>query len=86
MIHLQWETTVSPDEDAASPAGDAVSPTGDLLASPNFWMCDTTLKSGVFTGGRYCSYTNTGQRYRYITGPFPRHHLRSRSTADYFCL
>jgi hypothetical protein len=34
MIHLQWETT-------ASPEGDAVSPTGDLLASPNFGICDT---------------------------------------------
>jgi hypothetical protein len=42
MIHLQWETTTSPERDAASPAGDAVSPEGDLLASPNFGMCDTT--------------------------------------------
>jgi len=42
MIHLQWETTASPEGDAASPAGDAVSPTGDLLASPNFGICDTT--------------------------------------------
>jgi hypothetical protein len=42
MIHLQWETTASPEGNAASPAGDAVSPAGDLLASPNFWICDTT--------------------------------------------
>jgi len=42
MIHLQWETTASPEADAASPAGDAVSPTGDLLASPNFGICHTT--------------------------------------------
>ncbi len=42
MIHLQWETTASPERDAASPAGDAVSPEGDLLASPNFGICDTT--------------------------------------------
>jgi hypothetical protein len=39
MIHLQWETTASPERDAA---GDAVSPEGDLLASPNFGICDTT--------------------------------------------
>jgi len=44
MIHLQSETTISPERDAASPAGDAVSPTGDLLAPPNFGICDTTLK------------------------------------------
>jgi hypothetical protein len=43
MIHLQWETTASPERDAASPAEDAVSPEGDLLASPNFGICDTTL-------------------------------------------
>ncbi len=43
MIHLQWETTASPEGDAASPTGDAVSPTGDLLASPNFGICGTTL-------------------------------------------
>ncbi len=42
MIHLQWETTASPEIDAASLAGDAVSPEGDLLASPNFGICDTT--------------------------------------------
>jgi hypothetical protein len=42
MIHLQLETTASPERDAASPAGDAVSPEGDLLASPNFGICDTT--------------------------------------------
>jgi hypothetical protein len=42
MIHLQWETTASPERDAASPEGDAVSPEGDLLASPNFGICDTT--------------------------------------------
>jgi hypothetical protein len=42
MIHLQWETTTSPERDAASSAGDAVSPEGDLLASPNFGICDTT--------------------------------------------
>ncbi len=42
MIHLQWETTASPERDAASPARDAVSPSGDLLASPNFRICDTT--------------------------------------------
>jgi len=41
-IHLQWETTVSPEGDAASPAGDAISPAGDLLASPNFGIYDTT--------------------------------------------
>jgi hypothetical protein len=35
MIHLQWETTASPEGDAASPAG-------DLLASPDFGICDTT--------------------------------------------
>ncbi len=38
MIHLQWETTTSPERDAASPAGDAVSLEGDLRASPNFDM------------------------------------------------
>jgi hypothetical protein len=43
MVHLQWETTASPERDAASPAGDAVSPEGDLLASVNFGICDTTL-------------------------------------------
>jgi hypothetical protein len=42
MIHLQWETTPSPEGDAVSPVGDAVSPAGDLLASPNFGICDTT--------------------------------------------
>ncbi len=42
MIHLQWETTTSPEGDAASPAGDPVSPVEDLLASPNFGICDTT--------------------------------------------
>jgi hypothetical protein len=56
MIHLHWETTasperdaaspaedpVSPERDAASPAEDPVSPEGDLLASPNFGICDTT--------------------------------------------
>jgi hypothetical protein len=42
MIHLQWETTVSPEGDSVSPAGDAVSPMGDLLPSPNFGICDTT--------------------------------------------
>jgi len=31
MIHPQWETTLSPEGDAASSAEDAVSPTGDLL-------------------------------------------------------
>jgi hypothetical protein len=35
MIHLQWETTASPERDVMSPAG-------DLLASPNFGICDTT--------------------------------------------
>jgi hypothetical protein len=35
MIHLQWETTASPERDAASPEG-------GLLASPNFGICDTT--------------------------------------------
>jgi hypothetical protein len=44
MIHLLWETTTSPERDAASPAGDAVSPEGDLLASPYFGICDTTLE------------------------------------------
>jgi hypothetical protein len=44
MIHLQWETTASPEGGAGSPARDAVSPTGDLLASPNFGICDTTHK------------------------------------------
>jgi hypothetical protein len=44
MMNLQWETTASPERDAASPAGDAVSPEGDLLASPNFGICDTTQK------------------------------------------
>ncbi len=44
MIHLQWETTVSPERDAASPAGDAVSPEGDLLASPNFGIYDSYFK------------------------------------------
>jgi hypothetical protein len=43
MIHLQWETTTSPERDAASPAGDAVSSEGDFLASPNFGIFDTTL-------------------------------------------
>jgi hypothetical protein len=47
MIHLQWETTGSPEEDAASPVGDAVSPTGDFLASPNFGICDITHKIRV---------------------------------------
>ncbi len=56
MIHLHWETTASPEGDAASPegdaaspegdaaspAGDAVSPTEDLLASSNFGICHTT--------------------------------------------
>jgi hypothetical protein len=42
MIHLQLETTASPERDAASPAEDAASPEGDLLASPNFGICDTT--------------------------------------------
>jgi hypothetical protein len=46
MIHLQWETTASPEGNAASLAGDAVSPAGDLLASPNFGICDTTLTVG----------------------------------------
>jgi len=50
MIHLQWETTVSPEGDAASPAGDAISLTGDLHASPNFGICDTTLHSQLFIG------------------------------------
>jgi hypothetical protein len=45
MIHPQWTTTASPEEDAASPAGDVVSLTGDLLASPNFGICDTTRAS-----------------------------------------
>jgi hypothetical protein len=49
MIHLQWETTSSPERDVASPAGDAVSPEGDLLASPNFGICDTTpLEANAF--------------------------------------
>jgi len=39
MIHLQWETTASPEGDAA---GDAVSPAEDLLASSNFGIYDTT--------------------------------------------
>jgi len=43
MIPLQWETTASPERDAAFPAGDAVSPEGDMLAYPNFGICDTTL-------------------------------------------
>jgi hypothetical protein len=43
MIHLQWETTASPERDATFPAEDAVSPEGDLLASLNFGICDTTL-------------------------------------------
>jgi hypothetical protein len=38
MIYLQWETTTSPERDAASPAGYAVSPEGDLLG-----ICDTAL-------------------------------------------
>jgi hypothetical protein len=42
MIHLQWETIASPERDAVSPAGDAVSPEEDLLASSDFWICDTT--------------------------------------------
>ncbi len=33
--HLRWETTASPERDAASPEG-------DLLASSNFGICDTT--------------------------------------------
>jgi hypothetical protein len=33
MIHLQWETTASPEGDVASAARDA--------ASPNFGICDT---------------------------------------------
>ncbi len=41
-LHLQWETTGSPEADATSPAGDAVSPTEDLLTSQNFGICDTT--------------------------------------------
>jgi hypothetical protein len=45
MIHLQWETTASPERD---PAGDAISPEGDLLASPNFGICDTTQFLGQF--------------------------------------
>ncbi len=49
MIHLQWETTASPEGGAASPAGDAVSPTGDLLASPNFGICDTTPRNLYFS-------------------------------------
>jgi hypothetical protein len=48
MIHLQWETTASPERDAASLAGDAVSPEGDLLASPNFRIRDTTLTLNEF--------------------------------------
>jgi hypothetical protein len=44
MIHLLWETTASPERDAASPAGDAVSAERDSLASPNFGICDTTLR------------------------------------------
>jgi hypothetical protein len=42
MIHLQWETTASPERDAASPERDAASPEGDLLASPNFGICEAT--------------------------------------------
>ncbi len=42
MIHLQWETTASPEGDTASPAGDVASPPDDLLASPNCGICDTT--------------------------------------------
>jgi hypothetical protein len=42
MIHLQWETT-------ASPEGDAVSPARDLLASPNFGICDATPLGSVLT-------------------------------------
>jgi hypothetical protein len=48
MIHLQWETSASPEGDAASPAGDAISPTEDLLASPNFGICDTTQIDGKY--------------------------------------
>ncbi len=40
--HLQWETSLSPEWEAATPARDAVSPEGDLLVSPNFGICDTT--------------------------------------------
>jgi hypothetical protein len=47
MIHLQWETSTSPEGDAMSPAGDAVSHAGDLLASPNFGICDTTPRSSI---------------------------------------
>jgi hypothetical protein len=36
IIHVQWETTASPERDATSPARDAVSPEGDLLVPPNF--------------------------------------------------
>jgi hypothetical protein len=58
MIHLQWETTASPEGDAASPAGDAVSPAGDLLASPNFGICDTTLiVVGKISGFQNCLRT-----------------------------
>ncbi len=35
MIHLQWETTASPE--------------GDLLASPNFGICDTTQKFHIIS-------------------------------------
>jgi hypothetical protein len=52
MIHLQQETTASPERDAESPAGDAVSPEGDLLASPNFGICDTTLILSIFNRQR----------------------------------
>jgi hypothetical protein len=40
MIHLQWETTASPEGDVASPVRDA--------ASPNFGICDTTPISVEF--------------------------------------
>jgi hypothetical protein len=49
MIYLQWETTTSPQIDAASPAGYAVPPEGDLLASPNFRICDTTHSVRMYT-------------------------------------
>jgi hypothetical protein len=48
MIRLLWETTASPETDAASPAGDAVSPEGDLLASANFGIWDTTQEYKKF--------------------------------------
>jgi hypothetical protein len=54
MIHLQWETTASPERDAASPVGDAVSPEGDLLASPNFGICDTTLAIVLYRYFVFC--------------------------------